>query len=132
MADEKWRERAIGMIKAYPHLEKEEKALRTCSVTSRVTGMPGGGGSSRKVESAALRELPKEEARQLRSVAFAIKCTKRRYDNSEERLKIIDLIYWQRSHDLQGAAMKVCYSYDTVQDWHAEFIKTVDAFYMVL
>lgn len=132
MAEKKWRERAIGMIKSYLWLKEELKELQSCSITPRLTGTPGGGGSGRKVENAALKELPKEESKQFNAVRQAIKCTKRRYDNADERLKVIDLVYWTRSHDLQGAALKVGYSYDTVQEWHSEFIKMVDAFYSVL
>lgn len=132
MAEKKWRERAIGIIKSYLSLKEELKELQSYSITPRMTGTPGGGGGGRKVENVALKELPKEKSKQFNAVRQAIKCTKRRYDNADERLKVIDLVYWTESHDLQGAALKVGYSYDTVQEWHSEFIKMVDAFYLVL
>ena len=127
-----WREEAIQIIKDYPKLEKELKALRGCSVTPKLTGMPGGAGNGRKVESAALRELPKDKQKRFDAVDLAMKFTKRNYENSKERIRVIELVYWKRTHTLQGAALTFPYSYDTVQGWHAEFIKLVDAFYHVL
>lgn len=42
-----------------------------------------------------------------------------------ERLAIIDMVFWKQTHTLAGAAMQVPCSYDTAQQYHADFIKAV-------
>jgi hypothetical protein len=42
-----------------------------------------------------------------------------------ERLRLIDLVLWKRTHTLQGAAMAVYVSERTAQEWHRQFIRLV-------
>ncbi|EDS11215.1 hypothetical protein ANACOL_01835 [Anaerotruncus colihominis DSM 17241] len=46
-------------------------------------------------------------------------------ENGLERMKVIDLVFFSRTHTLEGAAMMVPCSYDTAQKYHAQFIKAV-------
>ena len=41
------------------------------------------------------------------------------------RLKVVDMVFWKRTHTLEGAALQIPCSYDTAQRYHADFIKTV-------
>ena len=43
--------------------------------------------------------------------------------NSEARLKMIELVFWDKSHTLQGAAMKLYFSYEAVSKWHTATIE---------
>lgn len=46
-------------------------------------------------------------------------------NNGDDRLKIIDLVFWKRTHTLPGAAMQIPCSERTARRWHTEFIKEV-------
>lgn len=58
------------------------------------------------------------------AVEAAIEETKQRIDGAE-RLRLIDLVLWKRTHTLQGAAMVVYVSERTAQEWHRQFIYLV-------
>lgn len=58
------------------------------------------------------------------AVADAIAETERLVDGAE-RLRLIDLVLWKRTHTLQGAAMAVYVSERTAQEWHRQFIRLV-------
>ena len=58
------------------------------------------------------------------AVQAAIEQTQR-MRGGHERLKIVDLVFWQCTHDLSGAALQVPCSERTAQQWHADFIKAV-------
>lgn len=58
------------------------------------------------------------------AVEDAIAETERLADGVE-RLRLIDLVLWKRTHTLQGAAMAVYVSERTAQEWHRQFIRLV-------
>lgn len=66
------------------------------------------------------------ERRELDAVKRAVDETFRVRDGVS-RIEFIEMIYWRRSHSLQGAAMKIGISERTALRWHGEFIKTVAA-----
>lgn len=117
-----------SVIRAFPELKKEYEDLHEQSITANMSGMPGGGGVSRGTEDIAVRELPYTMQREYESVRRAIEKT-RLYKNGRERLAIIDLVYWKKSHTLEGAAYKVGYSYDRAKQIHREFVVTVATYY---
>lgn len=117
-----------GMIRRYPALKAEYADLHSQSVTPNYSGMPGGGTAGRATEDVAIRELPTTRQREYEAVRRAIATTER-MKSSRDRLKVIDLVFWKRSHTLEGAALMVPCSYDTAQNYHAEFIKLVATFY---
>ena len=127
MSKENWRERTKRIIEAYPQLKRELNELQAAKVTPNYNGMPGSQEAGRTTEGTALRTLPAESQRMLDAVEKAI-ATTGRYRNSHHRLRIVDLVYWKKTHNLQGAAIKFHYSYDTVQEWNADFIELVDAY----
>lgn len=43
----------------------------------------------------------------------------------EDRLKIIELVFWERTHTLDGAAMQIPCGWRTAQRWQADFIMEV-------
>jgi hypothetical protein len=116
------------MIRAYPARKKEYEQLHEQSITASMTGMPGAGGISRGTEDIAVRELPFTRQREYEAVKRAVEAT-RRLPNGEQRLRIIDLVYWKRSHTLEGAGYKVGYAYKTARKIHGEFIKLVGRSY---
>ena len=106
-----------NVIRAYPELKKEYEELHQQSVTANTSGMSGGNGLS-------LRELPKTKQKEYDAVSRAIEITKR-MPNGIQRLQIIDLVYWKRTHTVEGAAMKVGYSVDRGKQLHGEFVRLV-------
>ena len=109
-----------GMIRRYPELCARQEELRRTKMSPNLTGMPGAHGqTSDPVADAALRELPELEA-----VRQAIEET-RTLPNGEERLEMVRLVFWKKTHTLEGAAMKCHVSYVTARRWHGEFIKDV-------
>lgn len=119
---------ARNMIRVYPARKKEYEQLHEPSVTANMSGMPGGGGVSRGTEDIAIRELPKAQQREYEAVRRAIEATKL-LPNGAQRLRIIELVYWKRSHTVEGAAMRVGYSEDRGKQLHGDFVRLVGKMY---
>ena len=114
-----------GMIRRYPELCARQEELRRTKMSPNLTGMPGAHGqTSDPVADAALRELPEINRRELEAVRQAIEET-RTLPNGEERLEMVRLVFWKKTHTLDWAAMKCHVSYATARRWHGEFIKNV-------
>lgn len=120
-----------GMIRRYPSLKEEYDDLHKQSVTPNYTGMPGGGDVGRGVEEVTLRELPTTRQREYEAVKRAITATER-MSASRDRLNIVNLVFWKRSHTLDGAALTIPCSYRTARRYHSEFIMTVASMYGLL
>lgn len=127
----KWWGYIKAVIRSYPGLKREYEDLHEQSITANLSGMPGGGGVSRGTEDIAVRELPYTKQREYEAVRRAIEHTKQ-LKNGEERIAIIDLMYWKNSHTLAGAGLKVGYGYDRAKQIHKEFVMCVAAFYGLL
>lgn len=120
-----------GMIKRYPELKAEYADLHSQSVTPNYSGMPASGGAGRATEEVAIRELPATRQREYEAVRRAIAATER-MKSSRDRLKVIDLVFWKRSHTLDGAALMVPCSYMTARRYQADFIMRVASAYGLL
>lgn len=113
-----------GMIRRYPDLKRQYDALHETGTTAPLTGMPRRGSVSNPTADAALRELPPIHQKEYEAVRKAVEATRQRKDGTD-RLKVIQLVLWDKSHTLVGAAMKVPCSERTAQEWHREFIRLV-------
>lgn len=117
----KWWGYVKYIIRDYPYLRDRYNQLHEQSVTASASGMPGGGGVSRGVENIALKELPKPNQLEYDAVRRAIAVTER-LRTGNERMRLIDLVFWKQSHTLSGAAMMTNISYDTAVGYHRDFI----------
>lgn len=54
------------------------------------------------------------------------------FPDGQERLTLISLVFWERTHTLEGAAMAVNVSARTARRWHTDFIKLVAKKYGLL
>ena len=120
-----------GMIRRYPELKAEYADLHSQSVTPNYSGMPVSGVAGRATEKVAIRELPTTRQREYEAVRMAIVATER-MKSSRDRLKVIDLVFWKRSHTLEGAALMVPCSISTAWRWHGDFIRLVARCYGLL
>lgn len=122
---EAWWPYVKNVIRRYPYLQDKLRALKSCQTTARY-GKTGGGSSEpgRSTEAIALRELPEKEQAYLEAVEKAIRTTRRKRDGAL-RVKLIELVYFRKSHTLYGASTQVHVSERTAQTWHGEFVRLV-------
>lgn len=120
-----------GIIRRYPALCAEYSDLKMVSITTHYGAVVRGNEISNPTERAALKELPGVKQREHRAVQIAVEATMK-YKTGKERLKLIDLVFWKRSHTLAGAAYACYVSYRTALRWHGEFIRLVAYYYGLL
>lgn len=113
-----------GMIRRYPDLCLKEAALHDTAITANISGMPGGGKRTDKTADAALRTLPEVNRRELEAVRAAI-CHTEGLHSGKERMELVKLYYWQRSHTLFGASNAIHVSEKTALRWNRDFVMQV-------
>lgn len=112
-----------AVIRHYP--EALAKLEETQKLTPAYSGQPSGsGGESRPTESAVIHFLGTTEGRECSAVMQAVEAT-RILPTGAERIEVIRLVYWRRTHNLLGAAMAVHVSERTARRWHGEFVRAV-------
>lgn len=62
--------------------------------------------------------------REKEAVQAAVDATER-LENGKDRLMVVDLVFWSRTHTLEGAAMQVPCSYEAAKRYQQRFIKQV-------
>lgn len=121
-----------GMIRRYPELCARQEELRRTKMSPNLAGMPGAHGQvSDPVADAALRELPEINRREMEAVRQAIAETLT-LDTGQERIQVIRCVFWDKTHTLEGAAMKLHRCKRTVAQWHGEFIRCVAKYFGLL
>lgn len=117
-----WWSYVKGMIRRYPELCARQEELRRTSLSPDLSGMPHGHGKiNDPVADAALRELPKINQREMEAVSKAIEETQK-LDTGEERLRMVRLVFWDKTYTLTGAALHCHIAYVTACRWHKDFI----------
>lgn len=112
-----------SMIRRYPALQAELNDLHHVSMTAHYSGMPSGS-RGRALEAVAIRDIAPTDRREYDAVRRAIAMTEQ-YPTGKERLHLIDLVFWENSYSLQGAAIRVPCSIATAKRWHGDFIISV-------
>ena len=110
-----------NVIRAYPELERRAAEPPPVSLTAKYGPTTPSGGEGRPVEDVAVKRLSGRDMTEYEAVRAAIRDTAR-LPNGEVRLKVIDLVYWKRSHTLWGAGREVLYSYAQVKRFQEKFI----------
>lgn len=113
-----------NVIRAYPELERRASELPQVSVTAEYAPSLPSGGLGRPVEGVAVKRLSHRDTAEYEAVRAAIRDTAK-LPNGEARLKIIELVYWERSHTLGGAGYAVGYAERQTRKFHGEFIRAV-------
>lgn len=114
-----------AIIRRYPELCARESALREQSLSNPITGMPHGGKVANPTADAALRELPEKQQREVAAVRAAIAGTQAMPDG-DERMQMVRMVFWDRTHTLDGAALKLHRCTRTICQWHGDFIRAVE------
>ena len=115
------------IIKEYLDLKKKLAIPLEQRVTSFI-GLDGGknGLISDPTQACVIHDLPPREQRKLEAIEGAIQKTKKQHpEDAELRLKVISLVYWKKSHTIEGAAMKVPCHRNVAGNWQGEFIRLV-------
>lgn len=118
-----------SMIRKYPRLREEYVALHNISlVPAYEEKVAAKNEIQRKIESLAIRELPSTKQREYEAVKGAVEITEG-YAGGAHRIKLIRLVFWDKSHTLAGAALTIPCSMSTAKRWHGEFIRLVAKIY---
>lgn len=119
-----WRHAARSAAYDYPRLCRELRDLQTQSVTPSLSGMPSGGEPGRSTEDAALRQLPYTQQRRLDAVEQAVSISSN-LTSGLSRVRLIELVYFQRRYTIEGAAMQIPCSVQTAWTWNNDFLLLV-------
>ncbi len=120
----KWWSYVKWMIRLQPEREAELRRRQEASVTANYNAMPHSNEPQRTTENLGLITLGNPADREMDAVRKAVEDTKR-LKTGKTRLEIITLVYWKKTHTLQGACDAVFVAYDTGKVYHAEFIRLV-------
>ena len=113
------------VIRAYPDLSRALDDLHRQSITPAYESTPHGTAVNRTAENIALRTLPAPDMREYEAVRDALEFTSSAYKDGALRVELIRLVFFSKTHTLQGACDKLNVSYGTGKKWHNAFIKTV-------
>lgn len=119
-----WRHAARSAAYDYPKLQRDLRDLQAQSVTPNMNGMPGGGEPGRSTEDAALRQLPYAQQRRLDAVEQAVSISSN-LTSGLSRVRLIELVYFQRKYTIEGAAMLIPCSVQTAWTWNNDFLLLV-------
>lgn len=119
-----WRKAARSAAFDYPQLRRQLADLRSQSVTPALEGMPHGGEPGRSTEDAALRQLPYAQQRRLDAVEQAVSISSN-LTSGLSRVRLIELVYFQRKYTIEGAAMQIPCSVQTAWTWNNDFLLLV-------
>ena len=121
-----WWAYAKYMARNYPALCKKAEELQKQSVTAAYGAQEGKASlPGRTTEAAALRQLPPAEQAELDAVRYAVELMASKPGSGPLRLRLIELVYWKRSHNLYGAAMRVHISEATAKRYNGEFLRAI-------
>ena len=73
---------------------------------------------------AAGEGLPRRQQRRLMALRYAIRQT-RALPDGENRLRLVRMVYWEKTHTIAGAALRIPCAASTAGSWQAAFIRLV-------
>ena len=119
-----WRAEARRALRDYPRI-KRRQGDNEMQITPVYGGAAVQHSASRTTENVALRStLTEREENIISAVEFMLQM-QRRYYNADARMRMLKLVYWSRTHTMQGAAMEVGYNINTVKAWNTEMLTAV-------
>lgn len=119
-----WWSYVKAIIRHYPQLCAEWEELKTVSATPNYDAVGHGSGISKPTEQVALKLLPRVKQQEFDAMREAIAETERD-PNGQLKLELIRLVYWRRSHTVDGAGYTTGIGARTARRWHANFVYLV-------
>lgn len=126
----RWIDRARDIAKCYRKNCEELKRIREAetALPSRQGGRNGK--ISKPVEAAVERRMVMERRRYLEqsiaAVDFAMETVLQK-PNGAVTVQLFNMVYWEKSHTLEGASLKAGVSYETGKRYNKYFLKMVAA-----
>lgn len=116
------RREAVKALRAYPRIQRRQNEAK---ITPDYGGVVVQHGATRTTENVALASnLTDAEQNIIAAVEFALQMQSRCY-NASERLKLVQMVYFRRTHTLQGVALEVGYNVNTIKTWNSELLSSV-------
>ena len=119
-----WRSEARTALRLYPKL-KRRQGENDMQITPVYGGAAVQHSASRTTEDVALRSTLTEREENIISAVEFMLSMQRRYANSKERLRMVELVYFKHTHTIDGAADVVHYSPDALWRWNGEILTAV-------
>ena len=119
-----WRSEARRALRDYPRI-KRRQGDNEMQITPVYGGAAVQHSASRTTENVALRSTLTEREENIVSAVEFMLNMQRRYYNADARMKMLSLVYFRRTHTMQGAAMEVGYNINTVKSWNTEMLTAV-------
>lgn len=114
-----------AMIRSYPELKENWHDIHEMSIATNYSAMPKGRGTSRVVETIALRQMVPDDQKVYDAVSMAIELT-RYLPDGKRRMDLINLAYWVKNPmPLKSAALRLYISERTAKRWHGAFVRCV-------
>lgn len=114
-----------SIISEYPRIKKEIETPLEPTITANISEIGGGSGVSSPVERAVIHDVSPQKQKKYDAVETAIQKTKQLCKDYEDRLTVIELVYWQKTHKIPGAAMQIYVHPNTAGRFSSEFIRLV-------
>lgn len=119
-----WRAEARRALRDYPRI-KRRQGDNEMQITPVYGGAAVQHSASRTTENVALRSTLTEREENIVSAVEFMLNMQRRYANSAERLRMVELVYFKHTHTIDGAADIVHYSPDALWRWNGEILTAV-------
>ena len=120
-----WWSYVKGMIRKFPERAERLQDMKEPSAEIDLSGMPKGAGKvGRPTEQLAIAQLPPTDQKEYEAVRAALRETLG-LSNGKLRIRLIQMVFWKRTHTVQGAALRLYISEKTAKRWHRSFILLV-------
>ena len=117
-----WWSYAKYMARNYPNLCLELKDKQSISTTSNYSSSHRGSGEARGTESAAMRQLSQVKMREYEAVRKAVEAAGAVPGNGYLRVKLVEMVYFKRTHTLEGVCQVLHISYGTAKNYNHDFL----------
>ena len=117
-----WWSYAKYMARNYPNLCLELKDKQSISTTSNYSSTHRGSREARGTESAAIRQLSPVKMREYEAVRKAVEDAGAVPGNGYLRLKLVEMVYFKRTHTLEGVCQVLHISYGTAKNYNHDFL----------
>ena len=117
-----WWSYAKYMARNYPTLSRELEDKQSISTTANYYLGSRGSGEARGTEDAAMRQLSPAKMREYEAVRKAVEAAGSVPGNGYLRVKLVEMVYFKRTHTLEGACQSLHISYITGKRYNQDFL----------